>query len=127
MYGNAQAAGSQLPNTPRFQGSFSTSYRQRIANGLDGFIRADYSYRGRQYVAEVNQAYIGELHQLNLSTGVETDKLRFSVRVDNVLNSDVPDFATRFTDLNSPGLSRFGYLIKLRTSREVGASLQYRF
>ena len=127
VYGNAQAAGAQLPNTPRFQGSFSTSYRHGLMDGLDGFIRGDYSYRGRQYVAEVNQAYIGELHQLNLSTGVETGKLRFAVRVDNLLDSDVPDFATRFTDLNSPALSRFGYLIKLRTGREFGASLQYRF
>ena len=127
VYGNAQAKGSRLPNTPRYQASFSTSYRRPLSDSVDGFVRADYSYRGRQYVAEVNQAYIGTLHLLNLSTGIETGPVRFEARVDNVLDNDVPDFATRFSDLNSPALSRFGYLIKLRTGREFRGSLQYRF
>ncbi|MFM1975799.1 MAG: hypothetical protein RL145_645, partial [Pseudomonadota bacterium] len=127
VYRNAQAAGYQLPNTPTWQSSFSAAYTRKISDKLDGFVRGDYSYRGRQYVSEVNQAYIGALHLVNLSVGVETEKLRIALRIDNALNSDIPEFATRFTDLNSPALSRFGYLIKLRNSRAAELSLQYKF
>jgi hypothetical protein len=62
-----------------------------------------------------------------MSIGAEDERLRVALRVDNILNSDIPEFATRFTDLNSPGLSRFGYLVKLRTRRAAELSLQYRF
>lgn len=127
VYGNAQVAGRLLPNTPQYQGSFVLDYRRPAFAGFDWFTRGDYAYRGQQYVSEVNQAYIGDLHLLNLQTGFERDRLRLSLRVENVLDSDTPDFATRFTDLNSPGLSRFGYLIKLRTGRTVNVALQYRF
>jgi outer membrane receptor protein involved in Fe transport len=64
---------------------------------------------------------------VNLSAGFDTDRLRVALAVDNVLNSEVPEFATRFTDLNSPGLSRFGYLLKLRNGRAARVSLQYKF
>lgn len=127
VYGNAQAAGQRLPNTPRFQGSLSSTYRRPIGDGYFGFVRSDYSFRGRQFVSEVNQAYIGNLHLLNASIGAEGEHLRVAFRVDNILDSDVPEFATRFTDLNSPGLSRFGYLVRLRTGRTAELSLQYRF
>jgi outer membrane receptor protein involved in Fe transport len=127
VYRNAQAKGQRLPNTPKFQGSFSSSYRQPIGGGYFGFLRGDYSFRGRQFVSEVNQAFIGNLHLLNMSIGAEDERLRVALRVDNILNSDIPEFATRFTDLNSPGLSRFGYLVKLRTRRAAELSLQYRF
>jgi outer membrane receptor protein involved in Fe transport len=127
VYRNAQAKGQRLPNTPKFQGSFSSTYKQPIGGGYFGFLRGDYSFRGRQFVSEVNQAYIGNLHLLNMSIGAEDERLRVALRIDNILNSDVPEFATRFTDLNSPALSRFGYLVKLRTRRAAELSLQYRF
>jgi outer membrane receptor protein involved in Fe transport len=127
VYRNAQVAGQRLPNTPRYQGSLSLAYERPVAEDASVFVRGDYSYRGRQFVSEINQAYIDDLHLVNLSAGVEMGGLRLGVRVDNLLNSDVPEFATRFTDLNSPGLSRFGYLIKLRSSRAISASLRYAF
>lgn len=127
VYRNAQAAGQRLPNTPKYQASLSSSYRHPVGRGLFGFVRGDYSFRGRQFVSEVNQAYIDRLHLLNLSAGAESERLRVALRLDNVLNSDVPEFATRFSDLNSPGLSRFGYLVRLRNGRAADLSLQYRF
>jgi outer membrane receptor protein involved in Fe transport len=127
VYRNAQAKGQRLPNTPKYQASFSSSYRQPVGRGYFGFVRGDYAFRDRQYVSEVNQAYIGKLHMLNMSAGAENDRVRIALRAENLLDSDVPEFATRFTDLNSPGLSRFGYLVKLRTGRSANLSLQYRF
>ena len=127
VYGRAQAAGQRLPNTPQYQGSFVTQYQRPAFDGMDWFIRGDYAYRGRQFVSEVNQAYIGALHLLNAATGFEDGNLRIALRVENLLDSDVPEFATRFSDLNSPGLSRFGYLLKLRTGRTFEVSAQFRF
>jgi outer membrane receptor protein involved in Fe transport len=127
VYGRAQAAGQRLPNTPQYQGSFVTQYQRSAFDGIDWFIRGDYAYRGRQFVSEVNQAYIGALHLLNAATGLEDGNLRIALRVENLLDSDVPEFATRFSDLNSPGLSRFGYLLKLRTGRTFEVSAQFRF
>lgn len=127
VYRNAQVAGSKLPNTPRYQASFSSQYRRPLTGNFDYFVRGDYAYRGRQYVSEVNQAYIGSVHLLNASIGAESPAMRIAFRLDNILNSHVPDFATRFTDLNSPALSRFGYLVKLRPSRSASVSLQYKF
>ena len=127
VYGVAQVAGRRLPNTPRTQGSFVATYRTPVSDEYDLFVRGDYAYRGRQYVSEVNQAYIGDLHLLHLGPGIESDRFRVALRVENLLDADVPEFATRFSDLNSPGLSRFGYLIKLRTGRTAELSFQYKF
>jgi outer membrane receptor protein involved in Fe transport len=127
VYRVAQVAGRRLPNTPKYQASFSSAYTVPITEETDFFVRGDYSFRGRQFVSEVNQAFIGNLHLVNLSAGFDTDRLRVALAVDNVLNSEVPEFATRFTDLNSPGLSRFGYLLKLRNGRAARVSLQYKF
>ena len=129
VYRNAQVAGRRLPNTPRHQGSFATTYTRPLGGvpGYDGYVRADYAYRGRQFVSEINQAYIGELHLLNLHTGIRSDRLTVNLTLNNALNSDVPEFATRFSDTNSPGLSRFAYLIKLRNQRAVNLSLTYNF
>lgn len=127
VYRNAQAKGQRLPNTPRVQASLATSYTQPLTRDFDWFVRADYSFRGRQYVSEVNQAYIDQLHLVNVHAGVDSDRLRVDLSVNNLFDSDVPEFATRFSDLNSPGLSRFGYLVRLRTGRTVNLSLIYNF
>jgi hypothetical protein len=127
VYRNAQVKGQRLPNTPKYQASIGSAYTHPLTGTTDLFLRGDYAFRGRQFVSEINQAFIDRVHLVNLSTGIETQRLRLALAVDNLLDSDVPEFATRFTDLNSPGLSRFGYLLKLRSGRAARLSFQYKY
>ena len=44
---NAGLKGDPIPNVPDFQGFASAEYRHEVAQGIDGLVRLDISYRGK--------------------------------------------------------------------------------
>ncbi len=131
VYGGAtQVAGNYLPNTPLHKVIFSTLYRRSLSNirrfeGWDAIGEGDIEIRGRQYLDELNTAYIGQLNLLNGRIGVENERYRFELYARNILDSRVPDFATRFQDYSSVGF-RNSYQTTLRPSRAVGFTFTYK-
>ena len=127
--GTGQVAGAQLPNTPRYEGSVSSTYTRAVPwiAGMDWYVRGDYAYRGEQFVSEINLAKISAANLLAMHTGVRKGAWRFDIDVDNLLNETSPIYATRFADTNSPGLSRQGFLIEPRNGRAATATLRYDF
>ena len=131
LYGGvAQVSGNSLPNTPLHKLIFSSIYRHPMDAipgfaGFNGFAQGDVEIRGRQYLDELNTAYIGQLNMLNGRVGVENDRYRFELYARNLLDSRVPDFATRFQDFSSVG-NRNSYQTTLRPSRAVGFTFTYK-
>jgi len=128
VYRNSQVSGKQLPNTPKNTITASLSYRAPIPalQSFEAFGQFDYQWRGKQTLAEVDDAYIGAMNLANLRLGVDNGKLQLSVAVENLLDDDTPDFATRFSDLNTSPF-RYGYLVGLREPRRWSATATYRF
>lgn len=119
-----QVAGNQVFNSPHDKVILSTTYETPIGRGVNLLASSDYTWRGKQYTDELNTAYVGELNLWNARIGITTKALEAFVWARNLLDSDVPDFATRSTDFNS---NLNSYLFTLRPSRQIGFTLAFHY
>ncbi|MEM7728769.1 MAG: TonB-dependent receptor [Pseudomonadota bacterium] len=130
VLGNADVSGNSLPNTPDWTGTIAGEYSAPFAlvPETDYFLRGEYSYRGKQYISEINRAQISDLNLVNLRAGVESDRVRLEFGVLNLLDDDSPEFATRFTDFGGGFFgSRFAPLVRLREGRRAEIRVRYRY
>jgi len=126
--GNRSVAGKYLQNTPIHKLTLSTQYITPLAMwpGYDLVMGADYSYRDKQYLDELNTSWVKPLHLLNARIGVENATWALQIYGRNLFDSDVPDFATRTTDFAAVP-NRNSYTVTLRQSANFGAIATYRF
>jgi outer membrane receptor protein involved in Fe transport len=95
-----QVKGKRLPQTPEHMANASGTLRLPINDGLDWFVRGDYSYESKRYVQVDNLAWIGDSHNLNLRTGFETGRYTITAFYNNVLDDETPAVVTRLLDFN---------------------------
>jgi iron complex outermembrane receptor protein len=70
LTGNINPVGNQLPNYPKYAGTFSASYEHDLRDDMRGYVRSDVIYTGRQYDTESNLNYIGAAAVVNARIGV---------------------------------------------------------
>lgn len=122
----ASIGGAQPPLVSKFTTSFVASYTMPLTSTLDGFIRADHSWRSKRYTEQTNLDYLDAYHTVNLRIGVKTDSLSIEAFATNLLNDDTPSGAVRFFDPRLAGMT-FNTSFQLRRPRQFGISLGYDF
>jgi iron complex outermembrane receptor protein len=92
-------AGRDLTDAPDWAGALSLQYERPIFDRFDGFINANWSYRGDQYVAYDIQEKESAYALLGLQMGVRTQDGHWDVRIwcDNCLDEN---YATAY--FNAP-------------------------
>lgn len=90
LIGNDNPVGNRLPQYSAWTGSASATYARPVSETIDGFLRVDYFYTGRQYESEANIAWIKPSHRFNARVGVESGPLNFELYAENLFNNKVP-------------------------------------
>lgn len=90
LIGDANPVGNRLPQYSAWTGSASATYARPISEALDGFLRIDYFYTGRQYESEANVAWLKPSHRFNARIGVDAGDLNFELYAENLFNDKVP-------------------------------------
>lgn len=81
------ADGQRLPQTPEFSGSIIADYQRDGVFGDTGiFLRAEGIYVGSRYASTLNFTETGASFDLNLRAGLQTDRFRVSVFVENLFD-----------------------------------------
>lgn len=129
---NGDVSGNRLQAAPKWQLNGSVDYRIPIVDDFAGFIHADASYRGKQYMDATDLTIIPSRTVVNLRTGAENDKLRFEFFVENLFDTRRPSFAFRDVYLNNY-VNNVGVVYPPRISvtylrgREMGIRTSFRF
>lgn len=125
--GNQQVGGNRLQNTPEHTASFAATYSQKFSQASDWgmFASAVYTYRSGQFLDETNTAEIGSTSLVNAQLGIENDNVRVSLFGRNLLDTDTPAFATRFSDFSRGATP--SYLITLREPRYFGVRVDFKY
>jgi iron complex outermembrane receptor protein len=100
-------------------------YSRPINANLSWFAAADASYRSKQFMDEINNAYVPDRVISNLSAGISGERYDLTLWVKNAFDEDAPEFAQLFqSDLNSfrPVTSIVGI-----PRRRVGLTARFRF
>lgn len=101
--------GKVLPRQSRHQLAASAEYQAPLpggASGLDGFAGGEWLWQSRQYTENSNLSWIGDIHTVNLWTGIDTGRLRLTLRVKNLLDDRTPPVAVRFSQPTLAGYQR---------------------
>tara|TARA_R110002110_G_scaffold303525_1_gene517601 strand:- start:19714 stop:22308 length:2595 start_codon:yes stop_codon:yes gene_type:complete len=94
-------------------------------NGMSWFVGGNSSYRSKQYMDEINVAYVPERIITNFNLGVDHENYSVTLWVKNAFDEDAPEFAQIFqTDFNSilPSATIVGI-----PKRRFGATARFRF
>ncbi|MBT3993441.1 MAG: TonB-dependent receptor [Gammaproteobacteria bacterium] len=112
-------------NTANLAVEYRKALPKSLINDLDGFIRLDSYYRSKQYMDEMNVAFVPDRIVMNFSAGVESGNFDLKIWVRNLLDDDKPIYAQQFgTDFNSQ-LTVSGVVNP--TLRQIGFTGTYRF
>ncbi|HEY4545773.1 MAG TPA: TonB-dependent receptor [Pedomonas sp.] len=90
LIGDSNPVGNRLPQYSAWTGSASATYARPVTEAVDGFLRIDYFYTGRQYESEANVAWLKPSHRFNARIGVDSGQLNFELFAENLFNSKVP-------------------------------------
>lgn len=130
LTGNDNPVGNELPFFPKYSGTISGTYSQPIG-AVDGFVRVDGIYTGRQYITESNLAYTPDAFKVNLRVGATFDGKRIEFFGTNIFDNKAPTSGARapYTLLSPTGApSSFeGITVSLadRASYGVRASIEF--
>jgi hypothetical protein len=104
---------------------YRKSLPESVVNDLDGFIRLDAYYRSKQYMDEMNVAFVPDRVVMNFSAGVESGNFDLKIWVRNLLDDDKPIYAQQFgSDFNSQLTTSS---VVNPTLRQIGFTGTYRF
>ncbi len=137
---DGQVKGNALPQTPEHMISLSTNLHWPMGADGEGYFRIDYSHESKRYVQAANLAWIGASENVNARLGWRNDNWEVSLWAKNLTDDDTPEVVTRLLDfrqfllmpsqVRASGL-RFSFIrdftVTAPRSREVGATLTYRF
>ena len=124
--------GKHLPLSSRISGNAGIQYGGSVESWDEGrwFARADWSYKGKQYLDQSNQAWIDGRSVVNLRGGIQRGPLGLEIFVLNALDDDELTSGvgrTLITRDNAVGGSSSAVLASLPELRVVGARLTYQF
>jgi iron complex outermembrane recepter protein len=98
IQGSNDVSGRHLEQTPKFQASFSPSYKREIMGDWELNARADFLYRSKYFIDYTNVAWIGARGIVNASLGFSHDNFKLDFFVRNLLNNDTIAGAARTSD-----------------------------
>ena len=111
-------------------------YHTPVSDGIDAFVRADFSYAERRYAQIFNLAHTGDAKLLNVKVGLEADDWVLTLFVDNLTDDRTPSTVIRFVDFKNPlsteGSARTsafvrGFQYPLADRRQIGLTATYNF
>jgi iron complex outermembrane receptor protein len=125
--------GKHLPLTSQVSGNFGVQYGGAVSRWDDSswFARADWSYKGKQYLDQSNLAWIDGRSQVNLRGGIQRGALGLEVFVLNALDDD--NYVAGFQGgIIAPAVTPSGaaesyVIVGLPELRTYGARLAYKF
>lgn len=142
-FAGGDVSGNKTPNSPTHQGNASATYTRALLDDVEGFLRADYSYRSKIWAQVHNLAHTGDRHLLNFKAGITRGNMRLTFFVDNVLDDLTQSTLVRFVDLanlnigpqanpaqnNVPGSSAVerSFLHPLADGRKFGVTFDFDF
>jgi iron complex outermembrane receptor protein len=106
---STDVTGNQTDQQPKLTVSLSPTYKREIANGWEGFVRADYFYKSKVFVDPTNVAWRGASNVFNLHLGASNEHgLRLEGYVNNLFDNSVLSEAVKNSDSNvavNPGIA----------------------
>jgi iron complex outermembrane receptor protein len=84
--GTVPIGGNQVERTPAFDAYAGLGYRGEFGEDNDYYLRVDASYQTKQYVDEVNLAWVPDRFLMNLQAGVNIGNISVSAVVQNLLD-----------------------------------------
>ncbi|MEQ8733804.1 MAG: TonB-dependent receptor [Rhodospirillaceae bacterium] len=136
FFGDPSVAGNQTPNNSKHQLNVFGRYEYPVADGINAFFRADFSYAERKYAQVYNLAHTGDQKLLNLKVGLDADNWQVTLFVDNVTDDLTPSTVIRFVDFKnflpvgtSARTSSFvrAFQYPLADGRQFGLTASYSF
>jgi iron complex outermembrane recepter protein len=133
------AAGNELPRTPKHQVQLGAAYFHTFAGGWETSLRADYTYESKRYIQVDNLGWSQPLNLLNLRASAEKGPFTFSAFVNNALDGDTQVDILRSIDtqqtVRGPLVTGFGlgsisirdFLVTMPRKRSVGVTLSVGF
>ena len=106
------AAGNELPRTPKHQVQLGATATQILSNGIKMSYRADYSWEAKRFIQVDNLGWSKPLNLLNLRATAELSHATVSLWMNNALDDDSPVDILRSIDtqqtIGRPRLRTFG-------------------
>ncbi len=102
IFGFSDMRGNSVPRVPKWSGSGTTTYRWDINPTTGGFFRADVNYFGKTFTDERNLAWMADYTIVNVRGGIETEKYRAEIFVNNLFDVDAWASGARFSDTAFP-------------------------
>jgi iron complex outermembrane receptor protein len=87
--------GNRLPRVPKWSGSATANYQDRLVADWDWFTRVDASYTGKAWDSEANIVQFNDYWRVNARLGVETEGFRIETYAKNLFNDRNWDFGFR--------------------------------
>lgn len=92
---DGDVSGNRLQAASKWQLTSSLDYTQRLVGDVNGFLRADASYRSKQYMDSTNLTVLPSRLLVNLRAGVDSGTWRIEAFAENLFDNDRPTFAFR--------------------------------
>ncbi|MSO99263.1 MAG: TonB-dependent receptor [Rhodospirillaceae bacterium] len=126
ILGVNNAAGREMSRTPRYKGTASVTYIDKLVADYDWFTRADYIYVGDMFESEANATTTGASSKVNIRAGVENEKVRLEFYGTNIFNDKTFTGYQRLTDF-SFAAGRSFLSVGLPNKPAYGARASYKF
>ena len=121
------SVGGNVPSlVSRYTTSLAATYTVPLSASVDGFVRADHSWRSKRYTQQINTDYLQAYHTVNLRAGVRIDSdLTVELFANNLLDDDTPSGAVRFFDPRLTAGMTYNTSFQPRRPRQFGLNLSY--
>jgi iron complex outermembrane receptor protein len=126
-YPGFNAAGNQLPNSPRWQSAVGVQYDHEtsILGSKGFFVRADYFYHSGIYIQSSNTVKTPDSNTVNFRAGLDFAHFSIEGFVNNAFNERA--FTSGFQNYNFPGFFTPAVMVGLPTLITAGARIHVKF
>jgi hypothetical protein len=126
LVGTADMAGNESPRFPKFSGTASLAYDDKLSNGTGLFGRIDAIYTGRAFDEAFNLARTANVVRFNARAGIERDFWRAELFVRNLFDNRDYTAAARFTDFTTGNFNLNDFVTNVSPAepRQVGARVR---
>lgn len=120
--GTTDMSGNESPRFPKYSGSISADYRNRLTNDFDWFARVDAIYTGSAWDEAFNLAKTADFWRANIRVGIEDERWRGEIFVKNLFDDRNYLSAARFTDFarGDFSLTHFTTNVSPADPRQIG-------
>lgn len=132
-------SGNDVPRVPEHMASAVVRYERPLSDWGLWYLLGDYTYESSRFAQVHNLIETGDQNLVGLRAGLDSGQWDASIWVTNLFDDDTPVDVFRYFDRRSGSLPSFpqdgprpsssprGFVVTLPRSRQVGATLRYRF